>query len=249
MNAAFRGSLLSFDDLWDAYFTGGGRAAPGAVRAYLQRSADLPVQESNALADALNALMHHDPAAVLVPYAAEDGLSDSPEASRQALGAAGGFLFSDEEKERERVEAVVRTGLLDTPAEQRFDRIVRKAQRRFQCSSAIVTLIDDRRQFLKSVIGSVEQNMPRTRSFCNTTIQTADPLIVHDTFTDDRFKWNPLVLGEPFIRFYAGHPLHNPAGWIIGTLCVIHQDARRFHDDDERDLHAFALEAQHELNA
>ncbi|BBE24638.1 hypothetical protein MN0502_35210 (plasmid) [Arthrobacter sp. MN05-02] len=201
------------------------------------------------LADALNGLLKHDPASSPVAIAAEDGPYASPEASRQALGAAGAFLLSEEEKEQERVRAVARTGLLDTPPEERFERIARKAQQRFRSSSAIITLIDDRRQFLKAVIGTVQQNMPKTRSFCNTTIQTPGPLVVRDAFIDDRFKWNPLVLGEPFIRFYAGHPIHDPEGWIIGTLCVIDQTTRTFDDDDERHLHDIALEAQQEINA
>lgn len=249
ISEVFTRSSLGLDDLWNAYRAGGGGATCHDIHAYLQRAVDLPARESNVLADALNGLLKHDPASSPVAIAAEDGPYASPEASRQALGAAGAFLLSEEEKEQERVRAVARTGLLDTPPEERFERIARKAQQRFRSSSAIITLIDDRRQFLKAVIGTVQQNMPKTRSFCNTTIQTPGPLVVRDAFIDDRFKWNPLVLGEPFIRFYAGHPIHDPEGWIIGTLCVIDQTTRTFDDDDERHLHDIALEAQQEINA
>lgn len=112
----------------------------------------------------------------------------------------------------------------------------------------MVALIDDRRQFLKSVIGPVQQNMPREISFCNATIRDAGPLIVRDALVDDRFMNNPLVLGEPYIRFYAGYPLRGPGGWTIGTLCVIDQEPREYSQRDGRKLRTLAHRVEDEIN-
>ncbi|WP_146069605.1 GAF domain-containing protein [Arthrobacter sp. B0490] len=239
---------LDVDDITDRYRARGGTASPGAIGEYLDGSADLPLRESDLLADVVNTLCPAS-STLPVPHAAQDAADGSSETSRRALGAAGAFLLSDGEKEQARLDAIDRTNLLDTEPEERFDRITRNAQRRFQVSTAIITLIDDKRQFLKSVIGPVEQNMPRARSFCNTTIRRSDPLIIRDTFHDEQFKWSPLVLGEPFIRFYAGCPLRDPDGWIVGTLCVIDQRSRAFSQADERSLRRLATITEHELTA
>lgn len=242
-------SSVTTDEVVDCYRAFGGTAPRDAVREYLRGAADLPFQQSDILADVVNDLLGPTSGAVPVPPVAEDAPEESAETSRHNLGAGGAFLLSDAEKEEERLAAVARTTLLDTVPEERFDRITREARDRFQVSSAIVTLIDDRRQFLKSVIGPVEQNMPRTRSFCNTTILASGPLIVRDTFDDEHFRWSPLVLGEPFIRFYAGYPLRGPGGWTVGTLCVIDQDPRDFSRFDGRSLRRLARVAEHELAA
>lgn len=246
MLQAISAAALTIDTVTDRYLASGGTASPEAVSRYLNGLADLPSRESDLLADTVNDLGQKSPA-LPVPYLAEDTADGSPERSRRALGAAGAFLLSDSEQEQARIDAVARTNLLDTVPEERFDRITRTAQQHFRVSTAIVTLIDDKRQFLKSVIGPVEQNMPRARSFCNTTIRTPDPLIVRDTFHDEHLRWSPLVLGEPFIRFYAGHPLRSPDGWIVGTLCVIDQHTRTFSGADEQSLRRLAEIAEHEL--
>lgn len=248
MIQAIAAAALTMDVITDRYLTSGGAASPEAVNKYLSGLGDLPSRESDRLADTVNDLGRKSPA-LPVPYLKEDTAGDSPEQSRRSLGASGAFLLSDSEQEQARIDAVTRTNLLDTPPEERFDRITHTAQRHFEVSTAIVTLIDDKRQFLKSVVGPVEQNMPRARSFCNTTIRTPSPLIVRDTFHDEHFRWNPLVLGEPFIRFYAGYPLRSPDGWIIGTLCVIDQHARTFSDADEHSLRRLAEITEHELAA
>ncbi|WP_026548906.1 GAF domain-containing protein [Arthrobacter sp. Br18] len=108
--------------------------------------------------------------------------------------------------------------------------------RDFDVSMATVSLIDDHRQFLNSVVGQVLQNMPRKISFCNATIRNAGLLVVNDAQTDERFTTNPLVTGEPYIRFYACYPLKGPGGWTIGTLCVIDQKPRGFTTEDEQAL-------------
>ena len=130
------------------------------------------------------------------------------------LGAGG---------EEARLASLAETELLDTPAEEGFDRITRLAQKLFGVSTSTVALIADDRQFLKSLAGSLQQNAARADSFCTHTIRTPDMLVVEDARTDERFKANSLVLGDPNIRFYAGQPLQGLGGYNIGTLCLIDQ--------------------------
>ncbi|MFC3300718.1 GAF domain-containing protein [Arthrobacter agilis] len=240
---------LGAEDVWRTGLLLGGTTPLAGVRAYLQRRLDLQARESDILAVAVNAILRKRGVDVVVSPLAEDAADLRGDDPGQGLRADTAFLLTAEEQEGQRLAAVRRTGLLDTDQEERFDAITRRAQGRFRTSSVIVTLIDEHRQFLKSAIGPVEQNMPRARSFCNTTIGEPVPVVVPDTFDDPRFRWNPLVLGEPFIRFYAGHPLRSPEGWAVGTLCVIDQEPRVFDADDEADFHSFALEAQHQLDA
>ncbi|WP_434994581.1 GAF domain-containing protein [Arthrobacter sp. Ld5] len=248
MLQAIAAAALDIDHIMERYLADGGTVPVATVREYLSGSVELSARDSNLLADVVNVLGQTSPA-LPVPHDAHDAADGSPEMSWRELGASGAFLLSDAEKEQARLDAVTRTHLLDTGPEERFDRITRNAQQRFQVSTAIVTLIDDERQFLKSVIGPVEQNMPKARSFCSTAIENSRPLIIRDTFHDEKFKWSPLVLGDPFIRFYAGYPLRSPDGWTVGTLCAIDQRARPFSPSDEHSLRRLALIAEHELAA
>lgn len=124
-----------------------------------------------------------------------------------------------------------------------------QARDHFNVSSSIVALVDDHKLFLKSVVGPIEQNMPREITFCNATIRNAGPLIVADALEDDRFRTNPLVTGEPFIRFYAGYPLRGFGGWTVGTLCVIDQKPRGFSPQDGRFLRKLARLVEDEINS
>ncbi|MBG6182244.1 GAF domain-containing protein [Arthrobacter sp. CAN_A214] len=209
---------------------------------------DLPAAERDTLASAVNEILEETSSSVRVPYGERRDEQDTPSRARRALGAAGAFLLTPGEAEEERVDALRRTKLLDTPAEERFDRITRQAREQFGVSSSTVSLIDSYRQYLKSVVGPVGQNTPRELSFCNITIRNAGPLIVNDAQADERFKNNPLVRGEPHIRFYAGYPLRGPNGWTIGTLCIIDQKPRDFSADDEAALRLLAEAAQCELD-
>jgi GAF domain-containing protein len=226
----------------------GGAVSRFEIEAYLAGLLVLPVGECDLLADATNDLLAPSETSLRVSRCAVDQPSQASENSRRALGAAGAFLFTPEEQEHERLDAVTRSQLLDTEQEARFDRITKEAKDYFRVSSSIVALIDDRRQFLKSVIGPVQQNMPREISFCNATIRNAGPLIVRDALEDDRFKDNPLVIGEPYIRFYAGYPLRGPGGWTIGTLCVIDQEPREYSMRDGRKLRTLARLVEEEIN-
>jgi hypothetical protein len=242
------GTGLTLQDMWVSYYGMGGLLSVFEIEAYLAGLLELQPEECDLLVDATNELLAQVGARLRVEHQAKGDSAGSASDSRRALGVAGAFLFTPEEQEQERLDAVTRTHLLDTGREERFDRITREAKEYFQVSSVIVALIDDRRQFLKSVIGPVQQNMPREISFCNATIRNAGPLIVRDALADDRFSRNPLVIGDPYIRFYAGFPLRGPGGWTIGTLCVIDQSPRDYSSRDGRKLRMLARRVEDEIN-
>ncbi len=123
--------------------------------------------------------------------------------------------------EATRLVALRRLGLLDTPEEKRFGRITRLAQRLSRAPIALITLVDADRQWFKSRQGLDVTGTPRDAAICAYAILSDDTLVVPDTLADPRFADNPLVVGSPRIRFYAGHPLHAPDGHRVGTLCVI----------------------------
>lgn len=160
-------------------------------------------------------------------------------------GPVSGIAPEDEQK---RLASLASTELLDSPSEERFDRITRLAQKLFGVSTATVALIADDRQVLKSLAGTLDTVIPRTAAFCSHTIESRDTLVVEDARQDDRFRSNPLVLGQPNIRFYAGQPLQGPGGWNIGTLCLIDQDPRTFTPEQEQILRDLAAIVQREIS-
>ena len=114
--------------------------------------------------------------------------------------------------ELDRVAELHNLHLLDTPPEERFDRLTRIAQRLFGVPIALVSLIDHDRQWFKSSQGLDARQTPRNISFCGHAILADGPLVVHDALLDPRFADNPLVTGPLAIRFYAGMPLLGPQG-------------------------------------
>jgi len=120
--------------------------------------------------------------------------------------------------ESERLAALRALNLLDTPAEPRFDRLARIAQRHFGVDIALVSLIDTERQWFKSRQGLDVCETHRDVSFCGHAILKEEVLCIPDALEDPRFADNPLVTGAPHIRFYAGAPVHAPNGQRIGTL-------------------------------
>ncbi|MEN9864759.1 MAG: hypothetical protein RL748_349, partial [Pseudomonadota bacterium] len=111
--------------------------------------------------------------------------------------------------------------LLDAPPDPRFDRITELTRRLFQVPIVFISLVDADRQFFTSRQGCEATETSRRISFCGHAILQDDIFIVPDTWHDARFVDNPLVTGDPFIRFYAGFPLSGPTGKHIGTLCII----------------------------
>jgi GAF domain-containing protein len=134
--------------------------------------------------------------------------------------------------EQQRLEALRALLILDTPPEERFDRIVEFAAAEFDVPIALISLIDENRQWFKARTGLGVCETPRDISFCGHAIHCDNVLVVPDARVDERFVDNPLVLGEPFIRFYAGAPLIMPDGQAIGTLCLIDTRVRRLDATD-----------------
>ena len=125
------------------------------------------------------------------------------------------------ESEAHRIEAVKELQLLDTAPEERFDQITRIAAAAFDVPIALVTLVDQDRQWFKSRFGLSAPETPRDQAFCAHAILEKDVMLVRDTLLDPRFADNPLVIEDPRIRFYAGYPLTLPNGNSPGTLCLI----------------------------
>jgi GAF domain-containing protein len=135
--------------------------------------------------------------------------------------------------EAERLTALKDYCVLDTPPEPEFDAIVAEAANVFEVPTALISLIDRDRQWFKAKIGLDPPETPRAPSFCGHAIHADDVFIVPDTAADERFAGNPLVIGGPQIRFYAGAPLITPRGQRIGTLCLIDQKPRPALTDSE----------------
>lgn len=180
-------------------------------------------------------------------YAADQGTPR--ERSLSALGAAGKFLLTPEQAEGERLKSLHETNLLQSGAEEAFDRLVAAARKYFDVGAASLSLIAEDAQYFKSVVGPLREETPRQIALCAATVEQNSMLIINDTLTDDRFASNPLVVGEPHIRFYAGYPLHGPRGWNIGTLCIIDQEPRDFPPSDQQVLRTLAAIAQSYIDA
>jgi phosphoribosyl 1,2-cyclic phosphodiesterase/CheY-like chemotaxis protein len=125
-----------------------------------------------------------------------------------------------------RLASVHRLGLLDTDTEERFDRHARIAAAAFNAPIALVTLIDRDRQWYKSHFGFEFSETSRDVGFCSHAILDSAPLIVSDALQDDRFADNPVVVGDPHVRFYAGIPLHAADGARVGAFCIVDSKPR-----------------------
>lgn len=148
--------------------------------------------------------------------------------------------------EDNRVQAVYQTGLLDTPAEGRFDRITRIARRLFRVSMSTIALLDNNRQWFKSSCGWTTEAGERKAAFCDYAIQSDNILVIPDTLADVRFRESPLVTSIPNIRFYAGRPLYF-SGERVGTLCVMDHRPREWTAAEAQDLHDLACWVEREL--
>ncbi|HEY2735718.1 MAG TPA: GAF domain-containing protein, partial [Polyangiales bacterium] len=147
--------------------------------------------------------------------------------------------------EAARLAALRHYAVLDTDSEPAFDRITLIASRVLGVPIALVSLIDEGRQWFKSRIGLDAIETPRADAFCAHAILDTQPMVVPDARRDQRFAENPLVLGAPHIRFYAGAPLETPDGFNLGTLCAIDTQPRQFDEQQLatlRDLAALVVD-------
>ncbi|WP_084536766.1 GAF domain-containing protein [Azospirillum halopraeferens] len=130
--------------------------------------------------------------------------------------------------------------VLDTVREEEFDGLTRWAVEHFGVPIALVSLVDAERQWFKSACNLDVPETPRDVAFCNYTILSSRPTVVEDAFADPRFCNNPLVLGEPHVRFYAGAPIIMPEGYAIGTFCLVDRKPRCFSTTDRYTLRQLA---------
>ncbi len=154
-------------------------------------------------------------------------------------GSQSGFKAD----ESGRVAALRQYAILDTLAEQIYDDVTELASMICGTPISTVTFIDRDRQWFKSAVGLQSRETPREYSFCAHTIDTAATLIVRDAQQDPRFADNPLVTGEPGIRFYAGAPIIAPGGHVLGTVCVIDTTPRTLTPVQIASLEALARHA------
>lgn len=148
-----------------------------------------------------------------------------------------------------RLASLKSLNVLDTPAEERFDRVTRMARRMFRVPIALVSIVDENRQWFKSAQGLDACETPRNVSFCGHAILGDDIFLIPDALADQRFADNPLVTGAPHVRFYAGCPLRAPDGNKVGTLCIIDHVPREFDQDDATALRDLAAMIEDELTA
>jgi len=142
--------------------------------------------------------------------------------------------------ESARVAALQKYAILDTEPERAFDDLVLLAS--FICNApiALISLVDQDRQWFKAKVGVTVSETPRELAFCATAIRQTDLFVVPDTLNDERFRNNPLVTSEPNIRFYAGAPLINEEGFALGTICVIDRTPREFGSGQQAALKALS---------
>lgn len=137
--------------------------------------------------------------------------------------------------------------IMDSAPEERFDRVTRMARRLFNVDICLVSLVDSDRQWFKSKQGLDACQTPREVSFCGHAILEERAFVIEDAHVDERFADNPLVTGEPTVRFYAGYPVHAADGQRIGTLCLIDREPRSFSAEEEQMLKDFAALIDDEL--
>jgi diguanylate cyclase (GGDEF)-like protein len=161
----------------------------------------------------------------------------------------------DQNMEAARLRKLASFHILDTPPEREFDALTALAQRLLDCPIALVSLVDDHRQWFKSVQGLDVRETPREHAFCAHTIDEPDLLLVEDAHLDARFDRNPLVRGDPRIRFYAGVPLRPDRDGFtdnlpgIGSFCIIDTRPRRLSSEEVAILKDLAAVAESLLRA
>jgi len=150
--------------------------------------------------------------------------------------------------EAERLATLREYRILDTPPEPIYDDLTWLASFICQTPMALVTLIDQHRQWFKSRVGFEAAETPRTESICAHAVMNPDRILeVPDTSKDRRFAGLPAIAGAPFVRFYAGAPLVGVRGHAVGTICVMDREPRTLSEDQRRALRILAVQAASQL--
>lgn len=152
------------------------------------------------------------------------------------------------ENESDRLASLKKLNILDTPPEERFDRITKLATKVFNVPISTITLVDSNREWYKSVCGLDEKESDRATSFCGHAMLENEILIIPDAKKDPRFSDNPMVVGKPFIRFYVGVPLFSADGARIGTFCVKGNEPREITEEEKEVLKGLAKWTELEIN-
>ncbi len=146
--------------------------------------------------------------------------------------------------EQKRLEILKQFEILDSDFEESYDQIVELASKICQTPIALISLLDEKRQWFKAKVGLEVRETPRELAFCGYSVYESSSLVVQDTWLDDRFKNHPLVLGDPKIRFYAGFPIQTSRGISLGTVCAIDRVPRVLAPDQLRSLEILANQVQ-----
>lgn len=150
--------------------------------------------------------------------------------------------------ELQRIASLYSLHILDTPPENRFDNLTKLATEIFHVPISTLTLIDANREWFKSCQGLSDIEGERAISFCGHALVENEIMAVPDTLKDKRFADNPMVIGEPYIRFYAGVPIMSNNGQHIGVFCIKDTKLREFSKEDEESLKGLAAWAELEVN-
>ncbi|MCF6777493.1 EAL domain-containing protein [Thiotrichales bacterium 19X7-9] len=151
--------------------------------------------------------------------------------------------------EQDRLRDLLSLGLLDTPKDEKFDNITKLVSIVLNTEISVISLVDKDRQWFKSTCNLNATETSREVSFCGHTILQNELFIVTDTLLDNRFQNNPLVIDEPYIRFYAGAVIHGPSGHPIGTLCIIDTKPKQLTTKEKYILNKFAKLVENELKS
>lgn len=157
------------------------------------------------------------------------------------------IAITPQTKEQQRLDALDRYDVLDTPGEEAFDRVTRLVSRVLDVPMSTVTLIDGHRQWFKSRQGVAASEGSRKAAICDHAIRNTAPLVIPDTLADPRFKDNENVVGDPNVRFYAGVPLRTPDGENVGVLCAMDKEPRTFTPEQIATLSDLAGVVMNEL--
>lgn len=150
--------------------------------------------------------------------------------------------------ELQRIASLYALNVLDTPPEERLDRLTKSATQIFHVPISTLTLIDSNREWFKSCQGLSKTEGDRAISFCGHALVEDEILVIKDTLEDERFADNPIVTGEPYIRFYAGVPIMGANDQRVGVFCIKDTKPREFSKEDEEVLKGLAAWAEIEIN-